>query len=118
MPLPTSGGSGISTITRRVRYVLIETNVPRLAWCTARPGEGGKRGKKMSVISFAISLIRNLVRALRLMHKVCDLAEAINTKVQNSNASDALKGTVSTWKDQTDSVCNALQQYYDNLPGD
>ena len=72
----------------------------------------------MSVIGYAVSLIRNLVSALKLVRKACSLAARVDVKIQASNASAGLKSASTTWKAATDTFCAAVEAFYDALPGD
>lgn len=72
----------------------------------------------MSVISYALALIRNLARALRIMRKVCALVAIVDVKIQASNADGGLKAASTAYLAASNVFCAAVEAFYDALPGD
>lgn len=77
----------------------------------------GQAGKKMSYISTLKKLYRNLLDALHYAHHACRIAERINAEIQGSNASDALKTQSANFVTAATSLCDAIQDFRDSLPG-
>lgn len=71
----------------------------------------------MSYISVIRALYRNLLDALRWVHIACRAADRVNAEVQASNASDGIKAAVLAWKNATHVICDQIQAYKDDLPG-
>lgn len=71
----------------------------------------------MSYISVALKVYRALIRGLHYAHALCHLATRVNSYVQRSNASDALKAQSTALLASTNAFCTALQTFVDDLPG-
>lgn len=72
----------------------------------------------MSYLSYIAKLFKNLRDALRLAHLACKLAARINTEIQNSNASDAIKTQAAAFLGSANALCSAIETYKNNLPGE
>lgn len=72
----------------------------------------------MSVLSFLVTTLRNLIRALRLMRTICTMVDKMDVKLQASNASAGLKSASTTYKDASHTFCDLVEAFYEALPGD
>jgi len=71
----------------------------------------------MSYIGAIKSLYNHLKKALRWAHVACRAAAHLNTAIQASNASDALKTQATNWMTSTNALCDAIAAYIAALPG-
>jgi hypothetical protein len=72
----------------------------------------------MSYLGYVARLFRNLLDAIRWAKRGCQAIERVNTEVQNSNASDALKAQSLAVKTAMEELCAALELYREELPGE
>ena len=72
----------------------------------------------MSYVGYVRKLFRNLLDAIRWAKAGCRAIARVNTEVQNSNASDALKAQAAAVKTAMDELCTALEVFKDELPGE
>lgn len=71
----------------------------------------------MSYIGSIKTLYNHLRKALKWAHVGCRVAAHLNTAIQTSNASDALKTQASEWVTSTNNLCAAVEAFIAALPG-
>lgn len=72
----------------------------------------------MSYLSYIARLFKNLRDALHLSHLACKLAVRINAEIQDSNASDGIKAQAAAFLGYANALCEAIETYKNNLPGE
>lgn len=72
----------------------------------------------MSYLSYIKRLFKNLRDALSLAHHACRLAARINAELQASNANDTIKAAGAAFLTSATALCDMIQEYKDNLPGE
>lgn len=71
----------------------------------------------MSYLTTIALLYRHLRKGLYWAHHACKIATHINTAIQGSNASDALKTQAANFLTSANALCDAIAAYIAGLPG-
>jgi hypothetical protein len=70
----------------------------------------------MSFVNYAKTILSAFRKAIRFAHMGCRAAEFVKRYIDRTNASDELKATVTAWRDQTLTVCAAIEAAEAALP--